>query len=403
MDRNEAGEHPAGKKVLISGAGIAGLTLGILLSEDGWEVLVVEQDPELRTEGYMMDFYGAGWDVAEKLGILDAVREARYPIEFLEYVDNKGQPRFPPVPLDRLRKALNGRYTYIRRPDLAWILYRRALEAGVSVRFGTSIQTLEEHDEEVMVGFDDGTSGNFSLLFGADGVHSRVRELVFGPGKEFERFLGYYVAAIHVARGDIPGRDSVTIYEEPGRVMWVYPISERTTSVVFAFEHEEVGHLPHEERLPFVQENYRGAAFGAEKILREYPATDPFYFDSMTQIVMPSWSRGRVALLGDACGCLTLLAGQGSHMAMAGAWVIATELKRHDGDNREAFRAYERFMHPVIKKKQDEAIRAAKVFVPASSRQMVFRYLFLRLIFSPFFIRRFFAGLGGMSILAGYP
>jgi 2-polyprenyl-6-methoxyphenol hydroxylase-like FAD-dependent oxidoreductase len=398
MDRKETADN----RVLISGAGIAGLTLGTLLSEDGWDVLVVEKDPELRAEGYMMDFYGAGWDVAGRLGILDAVREVRYPIASLEYVDHAGQPRFPPVPLDRIREALNGRYTSIRRPDLARVLYRRALEAGVTVRFGTSIRMLEDNGEEVNVGFDDGTSRSYGLLFGADGVHSRVRELGFGPEKEFARFLGYYVAAVHVPGGDIPVKDSVTIYEEPGRVMWVYPISDRTTSVLFAFEHEEIGHLPHEERLPFVRENYKGAAFGAEKILREYPPTGPLYFDAMTQIVMPSWSRGRVALLGDACGCLTLLAGQGSHMAMAGAWVIATELERHDGDFPEAFRAYERFMHPVIEKKQDEAIRAARVFVPSSSRQMVFRYLLLRLIFSPIFIRRFFAGLGGKSVLDGY-
>jgi 2-polyprenyl-6-methoxyphenol hydroxylase-like FAD-dependent oxidoreductase len=402
MDQKESAEGPLDRKVLISGAGIAGLTLGILLAEDGWDVLVVEKDPELRTDGYMMDFFGAGWDVAEKIGILDALREVRYPISSLEYVDSDGHPRFPPVPLDRIRKALDGRYTNIRRPDLARILYRRALEAGVTVRFGTSITAVADDGLGVAADFADGASGTFSLLFGADGVHSRIRKLVFGPEEQFARFLGYYVAAIRLPRGEYSPGNSLKISEEPGRVMWVYPIDEGTVSAVFAFEHDKVGRLPHDERFPFVRENYRGTAFGVEKILREYQAKDPLYFDSATQIVMPSWHRGRVALLGDACGCLTLLAGQGSHMAMAGGFVITNELKRHGGDHTRAFDAYERFMHPIIDRKQEQAVRLAQAFVPPTSRQMLFRYLLLRLIFSPLFIRWFFSRLGGKSVLAGY-
>jgi 2-polyprenyl-6-methoxyphenol hydroxylase-like FAD-dependent oxidoreductase len=92
MDRKEQGEKTADKKALISGAGIAGLTVGTLLAEDGWDIIVVEKDSELRTEGYMMDFFGAGWDVAERMGILNAVRGVRYPIAYLEYVDREGKP-----------------------------------------------------------------------------------------------------------------------------------------------------------------------------------------------------------------------------------------------------------------------------------------------------------------------
>jgi 2-polyprenyl-6-methoxyphenol hydroxylase-like FAD-dependent oxidoreductase len=384
------------KKVLISGAGIAGLTLGILLSEDGWDTLVVEKDPGLRTEGYTMDFFGAAWDVAERLGVIDAVRAAGYPIEYLAYVDREGKPRFPPVPFDRIHRALEGhRYTFIRRPDLAQILYRRATDAGVSVRFGTSIHALTEHSEGVTVEFDDGTSGSFSLIFGADGVHSRVRGLVFGPEEQFERFLGYYVAAIHMPREEYSGENFLKIYEEPGRVMWVYPIDDRNASALFIFEHEPTGYLPHADRLPFVRKQFEEAGWVAEKVLRDYPQAEPLYFDSATQIVMPAWYRGRVALLGDACGCLTLLGGQGSHMAMAGAWVIAAELKKHGTDHTGAFRAYEQFLHPVIVRKQDEAVRLARIFVPSTSRQMVFRYLLLRMVSSPVFIRPFFARLGG--------
>lgn len=130
------------KKVLISGGGIAGLTLGILLKEKGWEPLVIERDPAVRTEGYMMDFFGTGWDVADRMGLLSDIRKIHYPIEYLEYVDRNGNPHFPAVPIDRVRRAFKGKYAYIRRPDLEFILFNRALASGVKIKFGTTIQSI---------------------------------------------------------------------------------------------------------------------------------------------------------------------------------------------------------------------------------------------------------------------
>jgi 2-polyprenyl-6-methoxyphenol hydroxylase-like FAD-dependent oxidoreductase len=390
------------RSVLISGAGIAGLTLAILLREDGWEPLVIERDPALRTEGYMMDFFGTGWDVAVRMGLDGEIRDVHYPIGYLEYIDKEGHPRFPPIPLARIREALDGNYTYLRRPDLERILFARATSSGVTIRFGSTIRSVAENDSGVEVHFEDGTSGTFRLLFGADGVHSRVRELVFGPEEEFERFLGYYVAALHLRERKEPDRDSVEIYEEPGRVVWVYPRDDQSIDAIYMFEHDRVGRIQRKDRLSFVREQFRGADWIAESLLSGYTSDEPVYFDSTIQIVMPAWQKGRVALLGDACGCLTLIAGQGSHMAMAGAWVIATELRRHDGDHAAAFRVYEEFLRPVIEKKQQEAVRTAKTFIPASSGKMVFRYLLLRIIFSRLLIRWFFSRLGAKSVLAGY-
>jgi 2-polyprenyl-6-methoxyphenol hydroxylase-like FAD-dependent oxidoreductase len=395
-------DKPEDRSVLISGAGIAGLTLGILLKEDGWEPLLIERDPALRTEGYMMDFFGTGWDVAARMGIDKEIRDFHYPIDYLEYVDREGRPRFSPVPLDRIRWALDYNYVYLRRPDLERILFDRAVSSGVTIRFGSTIRSVVEHDSGVEVQFEDGTQGTFRLLFGADGVHSRVRELVFGPEREFERFLGYYVAALHIPERKEPGRNSVTIYEEPGRVVWIYPRDEQSIDAVYLFEHAPVGHIPRKGRLSFVKEQFRGAHWIAESLLAEHPLDEPVYFDSTTQIVMPAWHKGRIALLGDACGCLTLIAGQGSHMAMAGAYVIARELRRHNGDHSAAFRAYEQFLRPIIRKKQEEAVRTAKTFVPPKSGKMIGRYLFLRVIFSRLLIRWFFSRVGAKSVLEDY-
>jgi 2-polyprenyl-6-methoxyphenol hydroxylase-like FAD-dependent oxidoreductase len=389
-------------RVLISGGGIAGLTLGILLKESGWDPLVIEREPALRTEGYMMDFFGTGWDVAERMGLVDDIRRIGYPIDLLEYVDRNGNPLFPGIPIDRVKRALGGKYTPLLRPDLERILFDRAAASGVTVRFATTIRSLQESDSGVNVTFSDGTSEPFALLFGADGIHSRVRELIFGQESQFDRSLGYYAAAVRVTDHEYDLRRSLNIYEEPGRVLWCYPIDSRNTDALYFFRHDDVGHIPREKRLEFVREQYKGCGWIAERILQEAPSSKPIYFDTMTQIVMPTWHKGRTALLGDACGCLTPIAGQGSHMAMAGAYVITHELERYHGEHQRAFSAYEGFMKPFVAEKQDRAKRYAEMLIPSSRWQMLLRYPLLRMIFSGPFIRRLFAVFGGKSILTGY-
>jgi 2-polyprenyl-6-methoxyphenol hydroxylase-like FAD-dependent oxidoreductase len=393
--------HQDEKKVLISGGGIAGLTLGILLKEKGWDPLIVERSPVLRPEGYMMDFFGTGWDVAERMGLVDDIRKLPRPIDSLEYINSRGSPRFPPVPIDRIRTAVDGKYAYLRRPDLERILFNRATAAGVPITFGTEIEWIHEGGSEVEVRFSNGNTDGFALLFGADGVHSRVRELAFGEESQFARFLGYYVAAFHFDRETYDTGRSVMMYEEPCRICWAYPVGPDQMEAGYAFCHDDIGHIPRKDRLLFVKEQIRGMGWVAEELIRKRD-DEPLYFDSATQIVMPSWHTNRIALLGDACVCLTLLAGQGSHMAMAGAYVLARELEKHQGNHRAAFPAYENFMKPHVGKKQDEAVRTAKAFVPRSRFEMLYRYLLLRIAFSEFFIRRLFAGFGAESILAGY-
>lgn len=258
MNRSSDAHVVNDKKVLISGGGIAGLTLGILLKENGWDPLVIERDHALRTEGYLLFFFGTGWDVAERMGIAGDIMEVRYPIDSLEYVDRDGNPIFPAVPIDRLRRALGGKYAFLRRQDLEGILFNRSLASGVPIRFGTTIQSVHEGNAGVNVTFNDGTSDTFRLVFGADGVHSRVRELLFGQESQFDRFLGYYAAAFHASNPGYDLRRSLSLYEEPGRVVWCYPVDDRHMDVLYIFRHDSVGRLPHEKRLAFVREQLKG-------------------------------------------------------------------------------------------------------------------------------------------------
>jgi 2-polyprenyl-6-methoxyphenol hydroxylase-like FAD-dependent oxidoreductase len=387
-------------RVLVCGAGIAGLTLGSLLKSRGYTPLVIDREPSLRTEGYMMDFFGSGWDVAERMGLVPALRAIRYPIDELQFVDDAGKP-FITVPIDVVRRALRGRYVYLRRSDLERILYEHAVAAGVEVRFGASLAGIDLGPADVGVRFTDGSSARFSLLFGADGVHSEVRRLIFGAPEQFERFLGAYVAAFHLERHPFAIGRALKLHEEIDRVGAFYPLDARRADATYAFRHDEIYVSP-EQRLDFMRREFEGAGWILARILDERKDNAPIFFDSMTQIVMPQWSKGRIALLGDACGCLTLLAGQGSHMAMAGAYILAHELERHDGNCEAAFAAYQSMLKPAINQRQRDAALLAKVFIPSTRSRPWLRHLTIRLIFNALVLPLVMRWFGARSVLERY-
>jgi 2-polyprenyl-6-methoxyphenol hydroxylase-like FAD-dependent oxidoreductase len=387
-----------GQRILISGGGIAGLTLAIELKRRGFDPLVIEREPGLRREGYMMDFFGTGWDVAERMGLLEKLRAVRYPIDALEFVDRDGLP-YVHMPIERMRRALDGKYVYLRRQDLERILAERAHDVGVAVRYGTSLAALDDTTSAVKARFEDGSEDEFALVVGADGVHSRVRELVFGEERQFARFLGLYVAGFHAPSARFPLDRTVKLYEEPDRVAFLYPLNERQLDATYVFRQTET-HVPHGERLSFLRERYRGAGWIAEKALEAHADDDPIFFDSVTQIVMPQWHSGRVAMIGDACGCLTLLAGQGSHMAMAGGYVLAEQLARQ-ADHAGAFTAYQDLLKPHIDRKQRDAARFAGLFVPKRNSWPWLRRLTIKALFSRALIKLGLASFGTKSVLAG--
>jgi 2-polyprenyl-6-methoxyphenol hydroxylase-like FAD-dependent oxidoreductase len=236
----------------------------------------------------------------------------------------------------------------------------RAREAGIAMRHGSSWAALDDTGDAVKAQFEDGSAE--ILVVGADGVHSNLRELVFGPKLQFARFLGLYVAGFHVPSDGFAIGRAVKLYEEPDRVAFLYPLDARHLDATYVFRQTEV-HVPHAERLPFLRERYRGAGWITQDVQYAYAGDDPIFFDSVTQIVLPEWHKARVALIGDACGCLTLLAGQSSHMAMAGGYVLAHELAKQE-DHKAAFATYQNVLKPPVDKQRRDAARFADLFVP---------------------------------------
>jgi 2-polyprenyl-6-methoxyphenol hydroxylase-like FAD-dependent oxidoreductase len=388
------------RKLLISGAGISGLTLAILLKEQGFEPLVVERDHALPDEGYMMDFFGAGFDVAERMDLADALRAIHYPIDHFEFVDPAGKVWLS-VPVARLRRSLDDKYVYLRRSDLARLLYDRAAADGVAIRFGCEIADLRDEGDGVHASLTDGSEDAFALAFGADGVHSRVRALVFGDEQLFARFLGGYVAAFHLDRHPFELDSALKLYEEIDRVAGFYPLDERRMAATYVFRHDEM-QVPRQQRLALMRTVYAGSGWIAEKMLETYRGTEPLYFDSLTQIAMPHWHKGRVALVGDACGCLTLIAGQGSQMAMAGAYVLARELERRGADYEAAFAAYEAKLKPEVEARQKDAATFERYFIPSARSRFWLRHIVTRLFFNRLLMPLVFRWFGAASVLKGY-
>lgn len=355
-------------KVLISGAGIAGCCLAWWLQRYGYLVTMVEQAPQARGGGYVIDFWGLGFEVAQKMGLLDELRRHDLDVHEFRVVDTAGR-RVASINQGALKGLTGGRIMSLPRSAVAMALYD-AVRDRVEVRFGDSITALGETPAGVDVQFRSARSETFDLVIGADGLHSSVRRLAFGDGPEVERFLGYYVAAFTAPGYPHRNPHTYVTYGEPGRQIWRVSLAEDAAVFLLVFTHEGDADLPmHDpaQQKAVLRRLYGQSGWEAREALAALDAATDLYFDRVSQIVMPEWSKGRLALIGDACACPSLLAGEGSAMAMAEAYTLAGELDRAGGDHRRAFAAYEQRLRPYVERKQKGARSFAASFVPRSS------------------------------------
>ena len=228
-------------RIIINGAGIAGPTLAYWLRQASHEVLLVEAAPQLRRDGYVIDFWGAGYDVAEKMGLLPRIRDLGYQVREVRFVDRHGRKRGG-FSSEVFRRLLNGRFTTLRRSDLAATIYG-ALEGTVETIFGDSVASIEETGHGVRVRFDHASPREADLVVGADGLHSRVRRLVFGPDAGVEVSLGYHVAAFEV-EGYRPRDELVYVsHGAPGRQISRWSMRDDKTLFLFVLRDE---YLPRE-------------------------------------------------------------------------------------------------------------------------------------------------------------
>ncbi|MFJ9774672.1 FAD-dependent monooxygenase [Kitasatospora sp. NPDC101157] len=351
-------------RVLISGASIAGPALAHWLGRYGFEVTVVELAPELRGGGQNVDFRGrTHLTVLERMGVLEELRSLDTGGSPMSFVDQEGR-RLLHLPADFAGGELE-----IPRGELAQVLYRHGKSRAEYV-FGDSVETLEETADAVRVTFRNGTPREFDLVIGADGLHSTVRRLTFGPEQRFVRHLGYYAATWQLPGGGGGLPVGTVGLNVPGRLMSV-GADHRDPAAAGAFclfASPELSYDRHDtgQQKALVRAAFDGLGWRVPQLLRSLDTAQELYFDSISRADVPTWSRGRIALLGDAAAGATI-GGMGTGTAVVAAYVLAGELALARGDHRAAFARYEELLRGYAQGCQKGGDRTGPFLAPRTA------------------------------------
>ncbi|MCG7607994.1 MULTISPECIES: FAD-binding domain [Mycobacterium] len=365
-------------RIAISGAGVAGAALAHWLHRTGHAPTLIERAPAFRTGGYMIDFWGIGYRVARKMGIEPAIRDAGYDVQSVRTLGPDGSTQAE-LRVDVFRRMIGNDFVSLPRGDLAAAIYR-TVEDDVPTVFSDSITGIDQRPDGVRVTFENTPADDFDLVIGADGLHSNVRGLVFGPEERFEHYLGCKVAACVVdgyrPRTGATTSDAYLTYSIPGRQIGQFTLRGDRTMFLFVFRDEHGHHdmTPKEQ----LHNQFDDAGWECREILTAVDAVDDLYFDVVSQIRMDHWSQDRVLLIGDAAGCISLLGGEGTGLAITEAYALAGELAGAEGDHRRAFASYEALLRPFIEGKQAGAERMLGFFATRTRFGLWFRNVALR-------------------------
>ncbi|GAA4366436.1 FAD-binding protein [Actinomadura verrucosospora] len=348
------------KNVLISGASIGGPALAYWLRRYGFGVTVVEVSPGPRAGGQAIDVRGPALEVAERMGVLDRIRERRVEMRGMSMVDGDGKELYRSEDYTITGGDLSSADVEILRDDLSAILVDAAGD-GVEYLYGDSIAGVEQDDDGVRVIFQSGLIRTFDLVVGADGAHSTTRRLVFGPEKDYLTHLGTYLSVWTAP--NFLGLDRWQVFHQVPGSSWGGGVmsvrGNEEVRVYLGFESErpiEYDHRDTAAQKKIMADALAGGGWVVPELLETMWDAPDFHFDSMAQIHMDSWSKGRVVLLGDAGYCGSPLSGQGTSMAIVGAYVLAGELKAAGGDHRAAFANYEKELRGYVAANQELAL-----------------------------------------------
>lgn len=366
--------------VLISGAGIAGPALAHWLHRQGIRSTIVEQAPDVRLGGQAVDLRGLGEVVAERMGIMPRVRERIVHEKGLRYVDSAGR-ELATMPAD-LFVGDGSPVTEIEimKGDLTEILHELIAD-HTEIIFGDRITAMADGPDGVTVTFRSGLVRSFDIVVGADGIHSGVRALAFGPESDFVVHLGAYLGYCTVP--DAGPLDAwFDMYNEPGRMLALRPERGGAARAMLAFADTGIDvdrrDVASQKRL--LHEVFAGMGWRSDELLAAADADDEFHLDTVSQVHMDSWTRGRVALLGDAGYCGSPLTGMGTSLALVGAYVLAGELGRVRGDHATAFARYEETMRPYVAASHTLPPGGVEGFLPRGRFMLRMRVLSARLM-----------------------
>ena len=350
-----------GKEVLISGASIAGLSAAWWMNQIGYRVTVIEMAPEPRVNGAAVDFKGDAIDVVKRMGLFDQLKKHRLHVDRVEFknADNLTEGS---IQMDEESDELE-----IEREALIGILFN-TVKNDVTFLFDDSITALQETEEDVVVSFKNSPPRSFHLVLGCDGVHSGVRRLWFGDEADYAHFLNAY-GSLTILDKLLIKQGTMQLFRVPGKSIALNAYNNKT-DVIFSFVSDteiSVDYRDKAEQRQLIGEQFAGQSWRTAELLAEMQRSDNFYFVEFYQIKMPSWTKGRVALVGDAAYCASPAAGMGGSLAMSGAAALADALQQHDGDYELAFEDYNRNFRPFIERVQSEARHNLQtIFLPGT-------------------------------------
>ncbi|WP_428342291.1 FAD-dependent monooxygenase [Mycobacterium sp.] len=364
--------------ILISGGGIAGPSLAFWLTRHGHDVTIIEQAPELRTGGQAVDFRGPALTVLDKMGLLDEVKAAATSMGPLALVDGRGRE------IGRLPAEVVSGEVEIHWGTLTHILYE-AVRDDVNYRFGVRISALDDDGQRVDVTFSDGSTSRYDLVIGADGLHSGLRRLVFGPEDRYVAQLGQCFGFFDVE--NLVGLDHCGMaYIDAGRTValqGIDPDGPARASFFLSDPHLEFDYRDTEGNKRLFAQRYAGMGWEVPHLIAGLAAAPEVYFDSIAQVHLDSYARGRVCLTGDAAWCASPRSGMGTTLAMVGAYLLSHELRAAGTDYAAAFDRYQRLMEPFVARCQKSAIDALKTESFGSGRLAPLRNIALRMLRIP--------------------
>jgi 2-polyprenyl-6-methoxyphenol hydroxylase-like FAD-dependent oxidoreductase len=353
---NQESTPTSGSRVLVSGASFAGLATAYWLDRLGYAVTIIEAASGLRKGGTPVDIEGETIGILQRMGMFDAVRAKALPPRAFEFKDAEDNT-LGGFGVETGGNAPPRTRFEIHRDDLLDILFA-GIDGSVELLFGRSIKQLEDEEEGVTVTLDDGTRRTFALVFGCDGNRSNTRKLVFGDERNFTYFMGGYVyLKVVPVTGMLPPNVS-QVFSVPGRTAMLNGYDDRTdiglafrTGGEIAYDYRDRA-----QQRAMIHNHFDGLGWKVPAALKHVDTDDDFYFDRINQIRMPFWSKGRVALVGDAGYCVSPVAGMGGSMAIIGAGRIAEALERHGADYAAAFQDYHDKLRAFVDDVQQRAV-----------------------------------------------
>ncbi|MEU4330367.1 FAD-dependent monooxygenase [Nonomuraea dietziae] len=365
--------------VLISGAGIAGTALAYWLRRHGCTPTVVERAPAIREGGYKIDIRGAALEVITRMGLLEAVRRERTDVRGGSIVNAAGR-RVASMDGDTFG-GRTGEDAEILRGDLNRLIHDLTKDE-VDYLFDDAIASLADGPDGVDVVFDSGRQARYDVVVGADGLHSHTRALAFGPEERFVHDMGYHVSIFSVPNHLGLDRWELT-YVGAGRTALTYSTAKDTGAkamFLFAADGDAFDRRDRAQQQRRLAEAYKDEGWEVPELLRGMADAEDFYFDTLSQVRMDRWSTGRVTLVGDAAYCASPASGQGTSLALVGAYVLAGELASADGDHAKGFDRYESELRHFAEENQKLGPKNIRQMVVRSRAQVWFAMTMLSLM-----------------------